>query len=46
MILNPIGEEAGPLKPKDELILLSRVLHQADSPLPVSPPLPPPATAK
>lgn len=46
MILNPIGDEAGPLKPKDVLILLSRVLLHADSPLPVSPPLPSAANNK
>src|SRR4051794_39403133 len=39
MILTPIGDEAGPLRPKDEMILLSRVLLHAASPLPVSPPL-------
>jgi voltage-gated potassium channel len=43
MILNPIGDEAGPLQPKDEMILLSRVLLTAASPLPVSPPLQAPA---
>ena len=42
MHLNPIGDEAGPLKPDDQLILLSRVLHDPTRPLPVDPPLPHP----
>ncbi len=42
MHLNPIGGEAGPLKPDDQLILLSRVLHDAAHPLPTDPPLVPP----
>jgi len=42
MHLNPIGGEAGPLKADDQLILLSRVLHDATQPLPTDPPLDPP----
>ena len=42
MHLNPIGGEAGPLKADDQLILLSRVLHDPSQPLPTDPPLSPP----
>ena len=35
MHLNPIGGEAGPLKPDDQLILLSRILHDGSQPLPI-----------
>jgi len=47
MHLNPIAGEAGPLKPDDQLILLSRVLHDPSQPLPIDPPLAaaPPETA-
>ena len=34
MMLNPIGTEAGPLKPDDQLILLSRVFIDPSQPLP------------
>ncbi len=37
MILNPIGQEAGPLKSGDELILLSRVFHNPSQTLPTVP---------
>ena len=44
MHLNPIGGEAGPLKTDDQLILLSRVLHDPSQPVPTVPPImPPPA---
>jgi hypothetical protein len=36
MILNPIGDEAGPLQPKDQLILLSRVVPGGHQPLPIA----------
>jgi len=42
MMLNPIGEEAGPLQPEDQLILLSRVYLDASQPLPTVPPVAPP----
>lgn len=38
MHLNPIGGESGPLQRDDQLILLSRVLHDPTQPLPTSPP--------
>jgi len=41
MHLNPIGGEAGPLKADDQLILLSRVLHDPSQPVPTDPPIPP-----
>ena len=41
---NPIGGEAGPLQPGDELILLSRVVLDPSRPLPTNPPFNPPAT--
>jgi voltage-gated potassium channel len=34
MILNPIGDEAGPLQKNDQLILLSRVVPGGNQPLP------------
>ena len=43
MHLNPIDGEAGPLKPGDELILLSRVILDPSQLLPTSPPLEPPS---
>ena len=36
MHLDPIGGEAGPLEPGDELILLSRVVLDPSSPLPTN----------
>jgi voltage-gated potassium channel len=39
MHLNPIGGEAGPLKPDDQLILLSRVFLKPTDPLPTDPPV-------
>ncbi|MFO0950712.1 MAG: NAD-binding protein [Isosphaeraceae bacterium] len=41
MILNPIASEVGPLRPKDELILLSRVILDPTQPLPTHPPIAP-----
>lgn len=41
MILNPIGGEANPLKPDDQLILLSRVYPNPAQVLPTEPPLEP-----
>ena len=41
MMLNPIGGEAGPLKPDDQLILLSRVFLDPTQPLPTDPPIGP-----
>ena len=43
MHLNPIGGEAGPLKPDDQLILLSRVFLEPSEPLPTDPPVDLPA---
>ncbi len=45
MHLNPINGEAGPLKPGDELILLSRVVLDPSQVLPTDPPLGPPSHA-
>ena len=42
MHLNPIGGEAGPLKPDDQLILLSRVFLKPSESLPTDPPVNPP----
>ena len=39
MLINPIGEEAGPLQAADELILLSRVFPGDALPLPTKPPV-------
>ncbi len=39
MMINPIGEEAGPLKVDDQLIILSRTYPTGGQPLPISPPL-------
>jgi hypothetical protein len=36
-MLNPIGNEAGPLRPDDQLILLSRVFLDPSQPLPTDP---------
>jgi hypothetical protein len=43
MHLNPINGEAGPLKPGDELILLSLVVLDPSQILPTDPPLGPPS---
>jgi len=45
MHLNPIGGEAGPLQPDDQLIVLSRVFLDPTQPLPTDPPLGPPRQA-
>jgi voltage-gated potassium channel len=37
MLINPIGDEAGPLRPNDQLILLSRIFPRDTQPLPTSP---------
>ena len=39
MILNPVGNEAGPLKADDQLIVMSRVILNATQPLPTVPPI-------
>jgi voltage-gated potassium channel len=39
MMVNPIGDEAGPLQAADQLIVLSRTYPTGTQPLPVSPPL-------
>ena len=39
MLINPIGDEAGPLQADDQLILLSRILPGDDLPLPVKSPV-------
>ena len=39
MMINPIGDEAGPLQATDQLILLSRTYPTGGQPLPMSPPL-------
>jgi voltage-gated potassium channel len=39
MMINPIGDEAGPLQANDQLIVLSRTYPAGGQPLPVSPPL-------
>jgi voltage-gated potassium channel len=41
MHLNPIAGESGPLKADDQLILLSRVLHDPSQPLPTVPAIAP-----
>jgi hypothetical protein len=30
MMINPVGDEAGPTRPGDQLVLLSRVLPKLD----------------
>ena len=45
MHLNQIGGEAGPLKPDDQLILLSRVFLKPSETLPTDPPVVPPQDA-
>ncbi len=40
MMLNPMGDEAGPLRADDQLILLSRVFPNGDQPLPMTRPEP------
>ena len=39
MLVNPIGDEAGPLQTHDQLILLSRIYPNGAQPLPISPPV-------
>jgi Trk K+ transport system NAD-binding subunit len=46
MFLNPIGNEAGPIKESDQLILLSRVFLQNGQPLPTVPPVMPATTPR
>ncbi|MHB1557728.1 MAG: potassium channel family protein [Isosphaeraceae bacterium] len=46
MILNPIGDEAGPLQPGDQLIVFSRATPSATQPLPVNPAIAPPKSDK
>jgi hypothetical protein len=41
MILNPVGNEAGPIKASDQLILLSRVFLNEAQTLPTVPPVSP-----
>ena len=41
MMLNPINEEAGPLRGDDQLILLSRIFPSGSKPLPISPAIAP-----
>ena len=46
MLINPIGEEAGPLQATDQLILLSRVFPSDALPLPTKPPIAAASAAK
>jgi hypothetical protein len=46
MLINPIGDEAGPLALGDQFILLSRSFPSAAQPLPTYPPLAMQATDK
>jgi voltage-gated potassium channel len=39
MMINPIGDEAGPLQSHDQLIVFSRTYPSGAQPLPISPPL-------
>jgi voltage-gated potassium channel len=41
MLINPIGEEAGPIRKDDQLILLSRTFPDESMALPTSPPIEP-----
>jgi hypothetical protein len=43
-LLNPYGEGVGPLRPTDQLILLSRAFLDPPQPLPTQPPLAPPVS--
>lgn len=45
MMLNPLGDEAGPLKADDQLIILSRVFPNPHQQLPTAKPEDPPGTA-
>ena len=45
MLLNPVGDEAGPLRTDDQLILLSRVFPNGNQPLPTAKPEEPAASA-
>lgn len=46
MILNPIGNEAGPIREGDQLVLLSRVFLNPEQALPTVPPVQPQPIAK
>jgi voltage-gated potassium channel len=46
MMINPIGDEAGPLQTHDQLILLSRIYPSGAQPLPISPAAAPPREEK
>jgi hypothetical protein len=46
MMINPIGDEAGPLQPDDQLILLSRTFPGGSQPLPISAGAAPPREEK
>jgi voltage-gated potassium channel len=46
MLINPIGEEAGPLQSTDQLIILSRVFPGDTLPLPTKPPVASASTGK
>ena len=39
MMINPIAEEAGPVRSDDQLILLSRTFPGGSQPLPISAPM-------
>jgi hypothetical protein len=45
MHLNPIGGEARPLQPDDQLIVLSHVFLDTEQPLPTDPPIARPQVA-
>jgi voltage-gated potassium channel len=46
MMVNPIADEAGPLRSGDQLILMSRTYPGGSQPLPISPAIPPPRPEK